>query len=94
MSQSLRRLEGGQYATVDPELVIICTQDCCLASPHLIGLAFLTRTSGWRVLRSGLADIGYTPDAEIAISRIIDDAARHGPRVIDLPEDVRRALPL
>lgn len=94
MPQVLTRLPNGLYQITDSDLAIVCTETTSLGSPELIGLAFLTRSSGWRVLRYGLADIGYTVSATDAVARILEDAERHGPRKADLPESIRRAIPV
>jgi len=77
-SQRMRRLDDGNYALVDGELILVCTPATSCGNVGLIGSAFLTRSSGWRLLRRGLVDIGYSPLPELAIARLMEDAAELG----------------
>ena len=86
-SQKLHRLPGGLYALVDAGLVLLCTPATSCGNVELIGLAFKTRSSGWRLLRRGLVDIGFSPLPELAIQRLMADAE-------DLPEAVKKAMPV
>jgi hypothetical protein len=80
MKSRLHRLPDGSYVVSDDEFLTICTPSTCMDDIQLIATAFRTRESGWRLLRYGCVDVGYSPTPEDAVSRLMNDAARHAAR--------------
>lgn len=91
MPQVLIRQSGEFYAIVDDDLCLLCTGDCSVGNPALIGLAFRIG-SRWRCLRLGLVDIGIEPSRAAAVDKIIAD--HHRAHVVTIDDATKGALPL
>jgi hypothetical protein len=105
--QKLVRIDARRFAVVDHELALVMDGSHSEAAPALLGFAFLTRASGWRLVRASGADIGYAPLVDLALARIVEDAdelsraalanapaAPDPERIAKLAEAIRKALPL
>jgi hypothetical protein len=97
-SQKLVRIDARRFVVVDDELALVMDGSHSEAVPALIGFTFLTRMSGWRIVRASGADIGFAPMVDLAIARLVEDADeqhRGDPEAVaKLTAAIKKAMPI